>query len=230
MKEKFAMWEVLFVQYLKRDWKKIIFWVLGMALFSGAFVPAFKEIAKGAGLAGMFETMQNPAMIAMVGPSPVNQVGDYTLGVMYSNMMLLFCGLFGMIIAALHVISHTRKEEEQGLSELIRSFRVGHLANSLAVFVENVLINVVIGVATAVLMISFRVDTINAEGAFLFGASIAAAGIIAGAITLVLSQIMPSSTSATGSVLGVIGVLYMIRAMTDMSNVDMSMLNPMGKI
>ncbi|EFR97920.1 tetronasin resistance transmembrane protein, partial [Listeria ivanovii FSL F6-596] len=94
MNEKFACWMILFVQYLKRDWKKIIFWVGGLGVFSGAFVPAFEEIAKGNGLVGMYETMQNPAMIAMVGPTPVSSAVDYTLGAMYSNEMLLFCGLF----------------------------------------------------------------------------------------------------------------------------------------
>lgn len=228
MKEKFALWDALFIQYLKRDWKKIIFWVLGMSVFSGAFVPAFEEIAKGSGLAGMYETMKNPAMIAMVGPSPVDSVKDYTMAVMYSNEMLLFCGLFAMIIAVLHVISHTRKEEEQGLSELIRSFRVGRQANSLAVFIENVLVNVLIALAAAGIMLSFGAKGITAEGAFLFGASIGSAGIIGGVLAQVLAQIMPTSTSATGASLGIVGLLYMLRAMTDMSNTDMSMWNPMG--
>src|SRR5690625_5933994 len=71
MKEKFARWDTLFLQYLKRDWKKIIIWILGLGMFSAGFVPAFKEIAKGQGLVGMFETLQNPAMISMVGPTPI---------------------------------------------------------------------------------------------------------------------------------------------------------------
>ena len=33
MKEKFARWNILFLQYLKRDWKKIIIWVLGLGMF-----------------------------------------------------------------------------------------------------------------------------------------------------------------------------------------------------
>src|SRR5699024_8778699 len=66
MKEKFARCDTLFLQYLKRDWKKIVIWILGLGMFSAGFVPAFKEIAKGQGLVGMFETLQNPAMISMV--------------------------------------------------------------------------------------------------------------------------------------------------------------------
>ena len=85
MKEKFARWDTLFVQYLKRDWKKMIVWVLGLGLFSAAFVPAFEEITKGQGLLGMYETLQNPAMTSMVGPTPIETAANYTLGALYAH-------------------------------------------------------------------------------------------------------------------------------------------------
>lgn len=228
MKEKFARWDVLFVQYIKRDWKKIIVWILGLGLFSGGFVPAFVEISKGQGLIGMYETMKNPAMISMVGPTPVETAIEYTLGAMYANEMLLFCALFAMIITALHVVSHTRKEEEQGLTELVRSFQVGRQANSLAVITEILVINVLLVLFTGGVMISFGADTISAEGSFLFAGSIGMAGIIGAAIALAMSQIMPTSSSSTGSTLGVVGLLYILRAGTDLSNIKFSMINPMG--
>src|SRR5690625_7848866 len=43
-----------------------------------------------------------------------------------------------------------------------------------------------------------------------------------------MAQIMPSASSATGSALGIIGLLYIVRAGTDVSNVDLSMFNPLG--
>jgi len=228
MKEKFARWGALFVQYLKRDWKKNIFWIIGMGLFSGGFVSAFEEIGKGQGLMGMYETLKNPAMISMVGTTPVKTAAEYTLGAMYAHEMLLFCGLFAMIIAALHVVSHTRKEEEHGLTELVRSFQVGRQANSFAVITEIVVINVLLALFIGVVMISFGAETITAAGAFLFGASVGMAGILGAVIALVMAQIMPTSSGATGSSLAIIGLLYIIRAGTDVSNVDLSMLNPMG--
>jgi len=228
MKEKFARWGELFKLYLKRDWKKIVFWILGLGLFSGAFVPAFEEIGKGQGLMAMFETLKNPAMISMVGPTPVESAADYTLGAMYAHEMLLFCGLFAMIISALHVVSHTRKEEDHGLTELVRSFQVGRQANSLAVITEIVLINVLLALFISGVMISFGADTITAKGSFLFGASIGMAGILGGVVALIMAQIMPTSSGATGSSLGIVGLLYILRAGTDVSNVDFSMLNPMG--
>lgn len=230
MNEKFARWNILFVQYLKRDWKKIIFWVLGIGLFSGAYVPAFEEIAQGQGAAGLFETMQNPAMISMVGPTPITNGADYTVGAMYGHEMLLFCGLFAMIVSALHVVSHTRKEEDLGLTELVRSFRVGRQANSLAVLTETLLINLFMAFVISGIMISFKVASITVVGAVLFGLSIAFAGMLGSAIALVMAQIMPTSSGATGSALGIIGLLYIIRAGTDVSNLDLSAFNPMSWI
>ncbi|HHV39299.1 MAG TPA: tetronasin resistance protein [Tepidimicrobium sp.] len=228
MKEQFARWNILFIQYLKRDWKKIIFWVLGLGLFASAFVPAMEEITRGEGLLGMYETMKNPAMISMVGPTPIETANDYTLGAMYSHMMLLFSALFAMTISMLHIIGHTRKEEDLGLTELIRSFQVGRQSNSLAVIVETVLINILIMFFVAGVMISFGADSISTEGAFLFGASIGVAGIMGAGIALIMAQIMPISSAATGSSLGIMGLLYIIRGGTDISNADLSMLNPLG--
>ncbi|MEG0772612.1 MAG: tetronasin resistance protein [Clostridium sp.] len=131
-------------------------------------------------------------------------------------------------MAALHVVSHTRKEEDHGLTELVRSFQVGRQANSLAVIIEVVIINILLAIFIAVVMISFGADTISAKGSFLFGASIGIAGILGAAIALVMSQIMPTSSGATGSSLGIVGLLYILRGGTDVSNVDLSMVNPMG--
>jgi len=228
MKEKFALWSVLFSQYVKRDWKKMIVWIIGLGLFSGGFVPAFEEIGKGQGLIGMFETMQNPAMVAMVGPTAVTTATEYTIGAMYANEMLLFCCLFAMIVSILHVISHTRKEEELGLTELVRSFRVGRQANSLAVMIETVIINLGLSLCISILMIIFNVTSITVEGSLLFGLSIGIAGMIAATIALVFAQIMPTSSGATGASLGMVGLLYIVRATTDVSNINLSMVNPMG--
>lgn len=228
MKEQFARWDILLFHYLKRDWKKIIIWVCGLGLFSGGFVPAFQEISKGQGLVGMFETLSNPAMVSMVGSTSAKTAADYTLGAMYAHEMLLFCGLFAMTITLLHVISHTRKEEDLGLTELVRSFQVGRLANSCSVLIESILINCLLALFTGALIISFQAPSMDAAGAFLFGASIGIAGILGGVIALIMAQIMPSSSGATGASLSIMGLLYIVRGSTDISNPHLSMLNPMG--
>lgn len=177
---------------------------------------------------GMYETLKNPAMIAMIGPTPVKLVIDYTLGAMYSHLMLLYCALFAMIVSALHVVGYTRKEEDLGLTEHIRSFPVGRQANSFAVFIEIIIINVILALFIGALLIGFRQETIDFQGSILFGASIGIAGIIGAVIALVMAQIMPTSAGATGSSIGIIGILYIFRAGTDISNAKFSMINPMG--
>src|SRR5699024_4236157 len=167
-------------------------------------------------------------MTSMVGPTPVDSAENYTLGAMYAHEMLLFCGLLTMIVSLLHVVGHTRKEEDLGLTELVRSFQIGRQANSLATVSETVLINILLGVVISVVMVSFGADTITVEGSFLFGASVGAAGILGAVLGLLFAQLMPNSSGAAGVGLGLVGVLYMARAGTDVSNPDWSMINPMG--
>lgn len=228
MNEKFGRWNILFVRYLKRDWKKILIWILGLGLFAAGFLPAFKEIAKGDGAIGMYETLNNPAMTALIGPSPINQASDYTVGAMYVHEMLLFSSLIAMTVSMLHVIGHSRKEEDLGLAELVRSFQVGRQANSLAVMVEIIIVNLILAFFIAGVMLSFGIDSISMEGVFLFASSIGLAGMMGGSIALLMAQIMPISSAATGASLGFMGILYILRGLTDISNISLSMYNPLG--
>lgn len=228
MKEKFAHWNVLLMEYLKRDWKLIILWVLGLGAFIGGFVPFFVEIGKDNGLLGLYETMKNPAMISMCGPTPVKSGADYTVGAMYAHLMLLFSALIAMLISAIHVVSHTRKEEENGLKEFICAYRVGRHANSLAILVEEVLIHGLLAAVVGGLMFFFDEQSMEPEGILLFAVSAGIAGIMGAVIALVMAQIMVTAQGAMGSALGIIGLLYVLRAGTDMKDVDLSMLNPMG--
>ena len=228
MKEKFARWQVLALTYGKRDWKKILIWVLLLGFFSGGYIPFFEEMAKGEGLIGLYETLKNPAMISLVGTTPIQSAQEYTLGATYAHEMLLFCALFSMIISALHVVGHTRKEEERGLTEMVRSFQVGRQANSMAVMVETIAINIMLFLLVSALMIALRTDSISVTGSILFGLSLGMAGIMGGVIALVMAQLNQASSGATGSSLAIIGFMYMARGVTDISNPDTSMFNPMG--
>ena len=228
MKNKFMNWSNLFKNYLKRDLKKIIIWVLSLGLFSSALMPAFVEMAQGQALIGLFETMANPAMIAMVGPTPIESAEYYTLGAMYAHEMLLMCCLFAMVVSTMHIISHTRKEEDLGMSELIRSFQVGRQANSLAIMLEVILINLAIAMLTFSVLLAFDDPSLTIEGSLLFSISIGTSGIFGALIALCCAQIMPNGSSATMSSLAIIGLLYLLRATTDVIDQGLSLFNPMA--
>lgn len=230
MTEKFAYFNQLLLIYLKRDWKKILFWIVLLGSFGGAFVPAFSEITKDGGLIGMFYTMDNPALTAMVGTSPVEVAENYTLGAMYAQEMLLFTGLISAVVSGLHMVSHTRKEEDSGITEQIQSFRIGRQANSLAVLLEVLFVNIILVFYIAGVMVLFDAKSISIEGSLLFASSIGLAGVLGGVIALIMAQIMPTAGGASGGAMAIIGLLYMGRGLTDVANPELSVFNPLGWI
>ena len=100
-------------------WFRILLWVIGISAltlivpyaFLGLYDdPTERELLR--------ETLDNPALIAMVGPVPE---GAYTIAIMFSHEMLVFMGvihgLFGVMIAN----SVSRKMEDRGLIEYVNS-------------------------------------------------------------------------------------------------------------
>ena len=119
------------------------------------------------------------------------------------------------------------KKEELGLIELIRSFRVGRQANSLAVIAESILINLLLAVSISCTMIfSSRFD--HCRRCLAFGLSVGSTGILGSAVALFASQLMPSAASSNGLSLAFLGGLYLLRAITDVADSSLSMWNPLG--
>lgn len=230
MNEKYRNWIILFRQYIKRDWKLLLAWIIGLGGFCGGFAPAFVEIGKGQGLIGMYETMKNPAMISLVGHTPVKKAADYTVGAMYGHTMLLFCGLTAMLIGALFVVSHTRKEEETGLAEFVCSYPVGRHAASFALMAEMLLLHIIMSIVITGMILAFHIESMKGMPTVLFAFSIGMAGCMGCAIAFLVAQMMPTSSGANGLSLAIIGILYVLRAATDIYDSELSMYNPMGWI
>lgn len=230
LKQQFYRTGVLWKVQLWRNRYSLLAWILALGLFTSGYVPAFEKIAEDQGLKGMFITMNNPAMIAMVGTLPVDQASEYTIGAMYGHEMTLFFGLVSMIIAGLYLINQTRKQEEQGLTEWLNALSVGKRANDLAsigivISCEVALASLIVGV-----MLSFQVATIHLIGCIIFASSLALAGILGASLAYFLAQIFPTSSMAKGTFLASIGLLYLMRAMTDLKATDWSAFNPVAWI
>ncbi len=228
MKLSAESWQRLLPRYLKRDRLTILFWIVGLSLFAAAEVPIMEGITADGGQVGLFQTLSNPAMVAMLGPVPVSDLADYTFPVMYSHMMLLFSALFSMILSSLHVVSHSRREEDSGLLEMIRALPLGRLANSVALFLETVLINIGLGLAITALMLSFGAEGMDVYGTLIFAGAIAMAGVLGAGIALLVAQLAPTAAAANAGSIGVILLLYMLRAWTDIRSSGLSRLNPLS--
>lgn len=229
MKNCFNMTGMLFLHTLRRDWLKLLIWAVVLSLFTGGFASAIYEIygKDPAGLMAMYETLKNPAMIAMLGPTSAT-AETYTVGAMYAHEMILFTALVFAIISIMHVISRTRKEEDDGTTELIRSFQVGRLANTTAVVIEMLLLHlVIIALSTGLLQVQ-DVPGMDFSSNLLYSASLGMQGFLWAMIALIFVQLAAGAGSARGLSFLTLGFFYILRMATDMNAPDGSWFNPLG--
>ncbi|MDQ0154704.1 ABC transporter permease [Robertmurraya andreesenii] len=220
---------MLFLLSLRRDWLKLLIWAIALSLFAGGFATALYEMygKDPAGLIAMYETMKNPVMIAMLGPTAAT-AETYTIGAMYAHEMILFTALVFAIVSIMHVISRTRKEEDDGISELIRSFQVGRLAKTTAIVLEMLLLHVVIIALSTVLLQVQDIPGLNFSGNLLYSISLGVQGFLWAMIALIFVQIATGAGGARGLSFLTLGLFYIIRMATDMSAPDASWFNPLG--
>lgn len=212
-----------------RDRIRIPIWLLSLSVLTFAVALSFTDLyATGPDRQAMAETMKNPAMTAMVGPG--YGLDNYTTGAMMAHQMLLFTAVAVAIMSILLVVRHTRAEEEDGHTEMIRSLPTGRLSNLHAVLLvicgTNVLVALIIGLGMSVL----NIDSMDLEGSLLYGAALGATSIFFTALTAVFAQLSESSRGATGLSFATLGVAYLIRAVGDVGNETLSWFSPLGWI
>ncbi|MCQ6276880.1 ABC transporter permease [Bacillus sp. V3B] len=208
---------------------RILIWLIGLIAVTLAAASAYPGIYPDEPSRLAFAlTMENPAMIAMIGP--VYPAVYYTIGVIFANEMLLFTAITVAIMNILLVGRSTRADEEEGRTEVIRSLPVGRLsymsASMFVMFLINILLALFIGIGLGAL----RVDGINFEGSILYGSILGATGLIFTAFTAFFAQLSETSRGATTLSFATLIVAYIIRAIGDVSNETLSLLSPLGWI
>lgn len=219
----------LFFNLLRRDWKKLFLWISLLSFFAGGFVSSIQEIygRSAASLQGMFETLKNPAMVALCGPTKATSKG-FSIPAMYAQEMLLFTSIFFAVMSIFHVICRTRQEEEDGIKELVNAFPVGSLSCTTALLFEIVFIYVVIAGMTTMILQFQHVPYMNFSSNLLFSVSLSLQGILWGVVALLGAQLFSYATSARSFSLITLGVLYLIRMGTDLKAEIFSWFNPLS--
>ncbi|MDT2875092.1 hypothetical protein P7H98_02185 [Lactococcus lactis] len=118
MKQPLYNTGVLFKTLIKRDWFKLVFWILGMLAFAASGAGKM-EVASNPATASTLYTMfvKNPAMVGLFGPTPINNPANYSLGPIFGQTMTLITGLTFAIISIIYVVNRSRKEEDDGITE-----------------------------------------------------------------------------------------------------------------
>lgn len=204
--------------YLRHDRFAIIIWLLGIVSMVGS--GASKIIGLSGSdkqVASLVTTLDTPSMAALFGP--FTAVKHYTTAAIFAATMMVFTGLLMAIMNIFFAVRNTRTQEDNGVLEMVRAHSVGRQSPLLATIYELLLINLLAGVLSAVTLQAINMTGADATGDWLFGMGLTAVGIMFGAFTLFLAQLASNARGATTMSYGLLGLLYILRALTDVQNV-----------
>ncbi|MFP7370844.1 ABC transporter permease [Lactococcus lactis] len=230
MKQPLYNTGVLFKTLIKRDWFKLVFWILGMLAFAASGAGKM-EVASNPATASTLYTMfvKNPAMVGLFGPTPINNPTNYSLGPIFGQTMTLITGLTFVIISIIYVVNRSRKEEDDGITELFRSYSIGKLANTTALVMELLLLHLIMAVLLALSIEAQNVAGLNhLESNFLFAFTTSAQGFLWGMFALLFGQSFSEASTTKGMTFGLLGLLYIVRMLTDVTNLSIGWFNPLS--
>lgn len=212
---------------IRRDRLRIPIWIISLALITFATALSLTDLyATPADRQVIAETMNNPAMTAMIGQG--YGIKNYTIGAMLAHQLLLFSAIAVAIMNILSVVRYTRADEEDGRLELIRSFPIGRLANINAGVIVSILTNIILAIIIGFGLVALKIESIDLNGSLIYGGALAATGIFFTALTAMLAQISQNTRNAIGLSLGSLILFYIIRALGDVSESIMAWFSPLG--
>ncbi|MBM7784698.1 ABC transporter permease [Tenggerimyces flavus] len=130
------------------------------------------------------------------------------------------------LAAILTVVRHTRADEDTGRIELLRAGAVGRYAPLTAALIVGGGISLLGGALTTLTVIASGLDP---AGSVAYGAAIAAAGLVFGAIAAVTVQLARSARAARGIAFLVLATAYVLRYAGDASGQYwMKYISPIG--
>ena len=215
--------------FFKKDRYVIFFWLFGIiftVLLLAWFFPGLYQ--NEAERLVMAETMNNPAVIAMIGKN--YGYLNYTAGAMYANQMLLFSALAAAIMSILLVNRTTRVDEEEGRTELLKSFPVGRLTNLGASVLLIITVNIILALTVGFGIYFLGIETMGLGGSLLFGAILGVTGLFFGSVTALFSQLIGSSRGTLGYSFMFLGFFYLLRAIGDVGSEALALVSPLGII
>ncbi len=213
---------------LRRERVMSTVWIILLLMFSIGLAPAMSAMFDSSTRIAFAETLNNPAMIAMLGP--IYGIENYSVGSIYSNTMLQWIIITVAIMNIFLVVRHTRADEEAGRTEVVRSLPTGRLANLNATMITAVILNVVLAILTGLGIAAMGVESMDFAGSMIYGAALGASGLFFAAVAALFSQLSSSSRGAVSFSLMTLGVFYMMRAAGDMNSELLSLISPMGLI
>ncbi|CAL9547310.1 Multidrug efflux system permease protein [Nocardiopsis dassonvillei] len=198
---------------LRRDRLRLSVWTVALVGTTVMTVPTLDEtFSTDAQRQARAALMDTPTGIVFGGPG--YGLEDYTLGAMVANELTMSLLIALAIMSILHVVRHTRAEEESGRAELLRAGVLGSGAQMTAALLTVALVNLAIGGLVGATMAGFGLETADSLA---YGLGLGMAGLTFGAITAVCAQLTEHGRGASGLAFLAVGVLFMARVVGDLA-------------
>ncbi|GAB3610252.1 multidrug efflux ABC transporter permease [Humibacter ginsengiterrae] len=149
----------------------------------------------------------NPTLLAVRGAPDGASAGSFFMTEIGAFMMLLVA-----FMNTFTAVRHTRADEEQGRSDLIVATRAGRVASTWATIVHAVVLNIVMGLLSALVA---TLSGYDGYGSLILGWALASTGIAFFGIGLVSAQIFSTSRAANGWAIAAIAVFWVMNAAAD---------------
>jgi ABC-2 type transport system permease protein len=214
---------ILTRQALRRDRVIAPVWVAILAIMVYASAAATPTLYTSAAerLRAAEAINGNPAVVALYGPIlDVRSIGELSM----TKMTVLYT-VFAAILIVVLVRRHTRVEEESGRLELVAGTAVGRNAPMFSAVVESTVLSVLMGVFAALASIGGGLDV---SGSLAFGVTWTGIGLVTTGLTLAACQLSASARTCAAMVAAALAVLYVLRAVGDISAEWLSWISPFG--
>lgn len=208
---------------VRRDRLRMTVWVLGIAAFLAYFMMALTVIFDKQALEARAMIMETPSGIVMGGPG--YGIEHYTGPVAVANEGTAWTVLALAIMSILHVVRHTRAEEESERAELVRAAPVGRHAAGVATMATLIVHLVVIAVVGAFVLVATSSGEAHLADALAMMFGCAAVALVFGGVAFVTAQLSAHARAASGIALAVFAVAFAIRAAGDLQQRGGSVLS-----
>lgn len=212
---------------LRRDRIRLPVWILGLTAALAGSAASFPSVyATAEDRFGAMLTINNPGTTALIGAIYGGE--DYTYGIMAGHQTIAIGTVIAALMSIFTLVRHTRAEEETGRAELVRSSVVGRHASLAAALTVTVGANVVLALTLALSLGSMGIESIAWEGSLLYGATIAAVGLVFTGVSAITAQVSEHARTATSMAGLILALAYALRAIGDVGAEWLSWLSPIG--
>ncbi|WP_047998722.1 ABC transporter permease [Lactiplantibacillus herbarum] len=213
----------------KRDWKKLLIWIVVLTGLLTMIAAKFDSIyGTQASRDAIVKTLKMPAMVSLFGAFTAH--APYTTAKVFATEMVVFIAIFMVIMNMTLAVATTRGDEDDGLLELIRAHAVGRLAPLCAGVVELTVVNLIVGGLFGIGLQIASLPGADAAGNWVIAVGLAALGWSFGMITLLIAQVTNNASGTTMLSYTVLGIMYVARMITDVSDPRLTWWVPFGWI